>query len=137
MSLYGMFETNETAELDGFELVLYDGDVEIKFTLARAGGQNKKFANRLQALTRPYQRAMENGTMPDDKAAELMSQAIADTIILDWSNVADRDGNVMEYSPGRAKQLLIDLPELRTVIMEEASKAINFIAKEVEENQDF
>ena len=137
MSLYNMFQTDEAAELDGFELVLYDGETEIKFLLARAGGSNRKFANRLQALTRPYQRAMENGTMPEDKAAELMSQAIAETIILDWENVADRDGNPMEYSAARAKQLLVDLPELRTVIMEEASKAVNFIAREVEENQDF
>ena len=50
MSLYSLFGTNETAELDGFELILFDEDVEIKFTLARAGGSNKRFANRLQAL---------------------------------------------------------------------------------------
>jgi hypothetical protein len=137
MSLYNLFETNEDRELDGFDLIIYDGDVEIKFVLARAGGSNRKFANRLQALTRPYQRSMENGTMPEDKAAALMAQAIAETIILDWENVADRNGDMMEYSPARAKQLLIDLPDLRQIIMEEASKASNFIAKEVEEGQDF
>ena len=73
----------------------------------------------------------------EDKAAALMAQAIAETIILDWENVADRNGDMMEYSPARAKQLLIDLPDLRQIIMEEASKASNFIAKEVEEGQDF
>lgn len=137
MSLYNIFETNEQRELDGFDLIIYDGDVEIKFVLARAGGSNRKFSNRLQALTRPYQRSMENGTMPEDKAAALMAQAIAETVILDWENVCDRDGKPMKYSPERAKTLLIELPELRTVILEEATKASNFIASEVEENQDF
>lgn len=137
MSLYSLFGTNETAELDGFELILFDEDVEIKFTLARAGGSNKRFANRLQALLRPYERAVKSGSMADEKAAEIMSQTIAETIILSWENVNDRDGNPLPFTVAAAKQLLVDLPELRTVILEEAQKAVNFVAEEVEENADF
>ena len=125
MSLYTLFETNEDAELDGFELILFDNEVEIKFTLARAGGSNKKFANRLQALLRPYERSIKAGTMSDDKA---------ETVILSWANVNDRDGKALPFSVPAAKQLLLDLPELRTVILEEAQKAVNFVAEEVEQN---
>lgn len=134
MSLYSMFETNEAQELDGFELILFDGDDQIKFTLARAGGSNKKFANRMQALLRPYERAIKNGTMPDEKAAEILSQTLAETVILDWENVCDRDGNPLPFTAAAAKQLLTDLPELRNVILEEAQKSVNFIAEEVETN---
>ncbi len=134
MSLYSLFETNEAAELDGFELILFDNDVEIRFTLARAGGSNRKFATRMQALLRPYERAIKAGTMSDDKAADIMCQTIAETVIMDWDNVNDRDGNPLQFSVSAAKQLLLDLPELRTIILEEAQKAVNFIAEEVEQN---
>jgi hypothetical protein len=134
MSLYSLFETNEDTELDGFELILFDNEVEIKFTLARAGGSNKRFATRMQALLRPYERSIKAGTMSDDKAEDIMCQTIAETVILSWSNVNDRDGKALPFSVPAAKQLLLDLPELRTVILEEAQKAVNFIAEEVEQN---
>lgn len=137
MSLYSLFETDESAELDGFELVLFDEEVEIKFTLARAGGSNRKFSNRLQALLRPYDRAIKAGTMSEEKAASIMAQTMAETVLLGWENVFDRDGEKLAFSVAAAKQLLLDLPELRTVILEEAQNAANFIADEVEENSDF
>lgn len=137
MSLYSLFETDESAELDGFELVLFDEDVEIKFTLARAGGSNRKFSNRLQALLRPYDRAIKAGTMSEEKAASIMAQTMAETVIIGWENVFDRNGEKQAFSVAAAKQLLMDLPELRTVILEEAQNAANFIADEVEENSDF
>ncbi len=137
MSLYSLFETDESAELDGFELVLFDEEVEIKFILARAGGSNRKFSNRLQALLRPYDRAIKAGTMSEEKAASIMAQTMAETVLLGWENVFDRDGEKLPFSVASAKQLLLDLPELRTVILEEAQNAANFIAEEVEENSDF
>ena len=137
MSLYSLFEIDESAELDGFELVLFDEETEIKFTLARAGGSNRKFANRLQALLRPYDRAIKAGTMSEEKAASIMAQTMAETIILGWENVCGRDGKKLTFTVAAAKQLRLDLPELRTVILEEAQSAANFIAEEVEENADF
>lgn len=137
MSLYSMFGTNPEAELDGFELILFDEGVEVIFTLARAGGSNKRFANRLQALLRPYERAVKAGTMSDEKAGVIMAKALAETVILGWSNVNDLEGNNLPFTIAKATELLTDLPELRTVILEEAQNASNFVAVEVEENQGF
>ena len=136
MSLYSLFETDESAELDGFELVLFDEDVEIKFTLARAGGNNKKFALRLQALMKPHKFAIEKGTMKDEAAEAIMCQVIAETLVLDWSGVTDREGNELEYSVAKAKELLLELPALRQMILEEAQNVANFQAVEREEREE-
>jgi len=137
MSLYDIFETDPSTELDGFELILLDGDIEICFILARAGGKNKRFTNRLQALLKPYERAMATGSMNDDKAASLLSKALAETVIQDWKNVVDREGNPLPFTAENASALLIALPDLRSIIFEESQKAANFIAVEVEEASDF
>ena len=91
----------------------------------------------MQALLRPYERAIKAGTFPDDKAADIMCQTIAETVIMSWDGVNDREGNPLSFTVATAKQLLLDLPELRTVILEEAQKTVNFIAEEVEENAGF
>jgi hypothetical protein len=134
MGLYSLFETDKVAEQEGIELILVDGDNEIKFQLARAGGENKKFGSRMTQLLKPYNRSIAAGTMSDEKSAQLLSQAIAETIILSWSGVTDRDGNDMEFNKENAVQLLVDLPELRSIILDEAQKAANFRNAEVAED---
>lgn len=134
MGIHDIFEVNTDKELDGFHLVVLDGDTEVSFLLARAGGANKRFSTRLQALMRPYKHAVDTGTMKEDKAAEILSQAIADTVILDWENVVGKEGEEIPFSPAAAKILLTELPELRALIFEEAQNAANFLAAEREED---
>ena len=133
MSLYALFDEPNGEEKDGFILEICDGDVNIEFTLARAGGNNKKFATRLQALMKPYKFAIERGTMKDEVAEAIMCQVIAETLILDWEGVADRDGEVLEYSSDKAKELLLELPALRQMILEEAQNVANFHVSERED----
>ena len=75
--------------------------------------------------------------MSDEKAGVIMAKALAETVILGWSNVNDLEGNNLPFTIAKATELLTDLPELRTVILEEAQNASNFVAVEVEENQGF
>ena len=134
MSLYSLFETDSSKEVQGFELTLYDGDFEIVCILARAGGSNKRFANRLSALLKPYERAMRSGSLSDEKSAEIMSQALAETVVVDWKNVQDREGNDLPCTVENVKQILMDLPELRQVVFDESQNHANFAAEQTEEN---
>ena len=133
MSLYSLFETDQESESGGFKLTLVDGEMEISFTIARAGGSNKKFANRMQTLMRPHQHAAQSGKLDDEIAKDVLITVMADTLILGWDNVAGRDGEPLEFNKENCKQLLTDLPELRDLIWAEANKVANFIATDREE----
>ena len=134
MSLYDLFETDEVAETEGFELEVFDGDTVIKFMLARAGGSNKKFVSRLQARMKPIQRKLDAGTIKEEVLEDIMVRTIAETLILSWDGVTDRDGNEIPFSVENAVTLLRELPALREMILEEAQKISNFQAAEREEN---
>lgn len=134
MSIYDLFEEN-VDEADGFILEVQDGDTSVEFKLARAGSQNKKYVTRLQALMKPYKYQIDRGTMKEDVAEAIMAQVIAETIILGWKGVTDRDGEEMEYTPELAKQLLLDLPALRNLIMEESQNVANFLREKREERE--
>jgi len=134
MSLYSLFEMDQSVESEGFTLNLVDGDVTISFVIARAGGSNTKFSNRMQALMRPHQRAAASGQLKDEIAKEILIRVMAEALILGWENVADRNGEPMEHNVDNCIKLLTDLPELRDAIWAEANKAANFISEDREES---
>jgi len=136
MSLYSLFGTDQDAEKEGFELVLFDADIEIKFQIARAGGSNKKYAAKMQQLMRPHQHAASVGSLDDDVAEKILITVMSECLILGWENVAGPDGETIEFSVEACKRLLKDLPELRDVIWAEANKVANFIAVDREEQSE-
>jgi len=132
-SIYDVFSEDKLKEAESFTLVIQDGETSISFQLARAGGTNKAFATRLNALMKPYKYAMQKGTMKDEDAERILCQALAGTVILGWENVFDRDGEPVEYTEDAAVKLLMDLPSLRQIIQDEASDIKNFLESERQE----
>lgn len=80
MQMYDQFQTDGDAERTGIWLDY--GTYQIR--IARAGGSNKKFAKRLDALTQPYRRAIATETMDPDLIRRIMCEAYADAVVLDW-----------------------------------------------------
>lgn len=87
MSLYKQYKTDEVLETAG--VVLDYGDARI--TIARAGGANKRFAKVLEAKAKPYRRAMQTETMDAGKAEELMRDAYAEAVVLNWETATGED----------------------------------------------
>ena len=80
MSMYENFQTDPDLEKNG---IFHDyGEFRVK--VARAGGANKKFARRLEFLTRPFQRAMQTGTMDPEVSLQLLRKAYAQANIREW-----------------------------------------------------
>lgn len=133
MSLYDKFSTDEGIEREGVWLD-YGGE---KFLIARAGGANTKYLQRLQHLSKPYQRQIQMSVFSEEQGREIAAQAFAETVVLDWDGVMDREGNVMLFSKERCKQFLVDLPEIFADIREFASDFTNFRTEEkIEEGKD-
>jgi len=130
MSIYSLFDSNEKAEQNGFLFTVQDGSVEISFLLARAGGANKRFTKKMAEALRPHQHAMNAGTLDEDTMVALQIDVMAETLVMDWSNVADRNGNEIEFSKEECIKLLESLPALRDLLFEQCNNRANFAHEE-------
>lgn len=152
MSLYDTFDTDKNLELSGVEVRYND----VKFIISRAGGSNKKFKKHFAHKIKPFRSQIENESMDDSVAAEVMAEVYAETVILGWKSIAkdekgkpmfnadglpvwvdkmpDRDGNLMEFNTKNCVALLIALPELFRDLQYMASKTANF--RKIEEEED-
>lgn len=121
-SLYNTFGTDKSLEKDG--IVLEYGTnaqgVPVQIRIARAGGANVKFAKVLEHKLKPYKRTLD---ALDNKVAEkLLIETYADTVILSWSGVQDREGNDLEFNRDNVIKVLTDLPDLFIDIQQQSQK---------------
>jgi hypothetical protein len=128
MGLYDLFGTDNDLEKEGFALEYGDAT----FVIARAGGSNEKFQRCIERKMRPYRAAINSGTMVEETSRKLLAEAYAETIVLAWDGVTDRDGNVMDFSKENIVKLFLDLPDLFTEIINESSRISNFVAMAAE-----
>ena len=128
MGLYDLFGTDQDLEKEGFALEYGD----TTFVIARAGGANQKYQRNVERKMRPYRSAINSGTMNEDTARKLMAEAYAETIILAWDGVTDREGNVLEFTVENVTKVLMDLPDLFNEIISESSRIANFVAAAAE-----
>lgn len=121
-SLYTTFGTDKSLEKDG--IVLEYGSnaqgVPVQIRIARAGGANVKFAKVLEHKLKPYKRTLD---ALDNKVAEkLLIETYADTVILSWTGVQDREGNDLEFNRDNVIKVLTDLPDLFIDIQQQSQK---------------
>ena len=125
-TVYQAFETSKDLEQAGI-VVDYGA---FKFTIARAGGANRKFSNLLDRKLRPHRRAIQAGMFDDDTAQRVLAECYAEAVILGWEGVTDRDGNPLAFTRDNCVRLLLDLPGLFEDLREQAQNASNFLAAE-------
>lgn len=128
MSLYKQYATDTNLEKSGIELQYGEnanGD-EIIIRVARAGGSNTAYTKRMEALVKPYRRQIQAETIDNKVLEKLVMQAFAETVVLGWENVEDRNGNPMEFNVANVIQLFTDLPDLFKDVQEQAQKAVLF-----------
>jgi len=128
MNLYQQFSTNDGMEKGGIDLAY--GDVKIR--VARAGGSNHKYGKSITERMKPFKRAYETGTLSDEDSDKIMREVYADSIILGWENVTDKDGNYLEFNRENCIKLMSDLPELFRDIMAQSQKVANYRIEEIE-----
>lgn len=86
---YDSFRSDISAEQEG--VILDYGAFRV--TIARAGGANKSYERILEALTKPYRRAIQLETLDPKVSEKIMKEAMAKAIILNWEVLVDAEGN--------------------------------------------
>ncbi len=130
MSVYKSFRTDKNLESAG--IIIDYGD--FKFTIARAGGSNKKFNKMIKLKVEPVKRALNVGTLPDERAEEIMMEVYAESVVLGWENVTDENDKPLKFSKENCLKLFKDLPDLFYDLKEQAEKSLLF--REVVKEQE-
>jgi hypothetical protein len=82
--------------------------VELKIARAR----NPLYLERLQVLVEPHRQSIRDDTMNTDVLGDILKKVRAETILLDWKNIEDKNGNTIPYSSRQALEFFND-PELK------------------------
>lgn len=143
-SMYKQFSTDGDVEKDGVWLE-YDG---FRVKVARAGGANRKFAKTAETLTKPVRRALQTGTLSDERGTEIAYQIYAKSVILAWetevdgeyvSGIEQPDGTIAPFSPNAVLDVFRALPDLFMDIQSQAQNLALFkteiMAEEVGNSQ--
>lgn len=135
MSLYKQYETDPEIEKNG---ILFDTGSTNKegkpslIRIARAGGANEAYLKRAEFRFKPHHRALQNGSMERTRIEKLIRETFAETVVLGWENMEDREGNPLTFSKEACIKLFEELPDLFTDIQDAATKSALF-RKEMQE----
>lgn len=119
------------------EGVWIDFEVGIRLKIARA--RNPAYRELMRKLTEPYRKTIREGGMELEQLEDLLRQVRAKTILLNWENIEDKEGNTIKYSSEQALEFFKDL-ELRdfyTFVILQSENMENFkkeLMKESEKN---
>jgi len=129
LNAYEMFETDKSVEASGVELDY--GEFQIK--IARSGGSNQKYNKIIEALVKPHQRAVQTETISRETVDKLLIEAHAKAVVISWTGVKDREGNLIDFNVENCIKLFTDLPELFADVKEQAGKTGLFLKQINEE----
>ena len=112
MSLFKQFETNPDLERKG---VLLDygknaDGTDIMIRIARAGGANKQYDKRMEILTKPMRRQIQNETVEAESIDRVFRKVWAETVVLGWEHVQDEQGKEIPFSVDNCIALFEKLP---------------------------
>jgi hypothetical protein len=132
VSIFDICETDAKAEEDGkwFKDVFADGsNIDVKL---RSITSQISLACR-RRLDKTFRRHMKNGDYPPEIMKQIMTEQIAEGVLVDWKGIFDRDGNEIVYSKEAAKMLLSRLHHFRDRLAVLSNSLESF---KVEERED-
>lgn len=106
------------------------GGGDSRFLIAHTS--NLRFQRKLNSLQAPYRKKIEKGTLDPKISRDILCEAMADGLLLDWENVALEDGgDPIAYTPELGKQALLCNEDLREFVSEIAADLENFRNEEI------
>lgn len=134
MGLYDQNQTNTDLEKKG-KWIDYGG---YRIKVARAGGTNRKYLSELEAAMKPIRRAIDSGTVPQERQKAIMVDVFAKTIIMGWetwddekedwvSGIEQPDGTIGKFTKELVIETLNALPSVLEDIQKDAMALQTFL----------
>lgn len=102
-----------------------------KFLIAHIS--NLKFQRALARLQQPHKRKLQEGTLDPKINQQIVCQAMAEGVLLNWRDMTTVDGSEVAYSQENAAKLLQRDPAFRDWVTDVSTNMANFRAEEVKE----
>lgn len=134
MSLYSLFATDKTKEVDGVAIQYAqneDGTIPT-FYVARMGGGNTKYSLAIKRLTKKYKRQIQLDNLPEEQMTDIAMHAFVEGVLRGWENIQGKDGKNMEYTANNAISLFKALPDLFNDLVGQANDIELFKSHEME-----
>ncbi len=134
MSIWDLYETDMNKEVEGF---WYSVNKKVSVKLARAGGSNLAFTKAMEEKTREHRKrggALEGDRMDIELATDIMKQAFAETIILDWKGFTNKKGKTVSYTAKVAYDTMVALPDLFNELRDAAGEAANYRSEDIQDD---
>jgi hypothetical protein len=130
-NLYGTFGSDPELEQKGITLdYALENGKRVEFTIKRAGARNAAW----KKAYREHVQAIEGSgrELSEQESAELLAGVYADTIVLGWNGVEDVDGKPVPFTKKDCRELLVFLPELLQLIVNDSHNRANFRRDELD-----
>lgn len=134
MSIWDLYETDLSMETEGF---WHPVNKKIKVKLARAGGANIAFTKAMEEKTREHRKrggAFEGDKVDVELGMDIMKQAFAETIILDWKGFTNKAGKAVPFNPKVAYETMVALPDLFNELRDAAGEAANYRIEDIKDD---
>ena len=128
MNPYDMFESSADLEKGG----VWIDYTHFQIKIGRAGGRNSAYTKALALHTKPVKRLIDTDTLSEAKGKEILVNTFADSIILGWKDVTDREGKKLPFNKENVKKLLTDLPDLFRDLQDQSGKMSVFREEAIE-----
>lgn len=135
MSMFDHFGTDSNLEKDG----VWAEYGEFRIKVAHSGGANKNYSSSMEAETRNYRKAIQMGTLPEEKLSEILRKVFAESIITAWevqkdgkwvSGIHSKEGGIIPFNKENVILSFKLLPHLFNDI-QEMSRGISAYRKEI------
>jgi hypothetical protein len=140
--LFDTFETDTNVEVTGKWVYPAGEPTEANpnppaFKIARAGGANKRYTKVQTMLMKPNMALFRNSKdiTPErmDLINEIAKKCFFETLLLDWRDVKNKQGEVVPFNRENAESLMKQLPNLYDFLMGESQALSTFNSATVED----
>lgn len=94
---------------------------------------NAAFQRAVMRGQAPYRKKIEAGSLDPVISRDIMSKAMADSLVLSWDKVVDKDGKAVEFTSELCYKALKNNEDLRDFLSEFSMNLDNFRKSEKEE----
>ena len=120
MDLYKQYKTDEKKEVEGIWVPL---SATARIKVARMG--NPRYRDCIKRLSSPYRVAGINDQIPPEVYQQMVREAVAETILVDWEGLTS-DGDPVPYTRDKALVFCTDLKDFYDFVLTAASSMETF-----------
>lgn len=113
------FKTDRDLEVNGVWLEVQDG---VRFLVSRFNEMNPKTKAAFARHYAPYAAAIEAQAMPEEREREILVKVFVESSLRNWEGV-EIDDEAVPFSPEKAVELLMELPDLFATLYKYAKES--------------